>query len=72
MTGQVSTGTETNLEDGFYALQHEHIQHSEDQEQGELGWEQGEEPLGGEHVGLQADVLEMLEEVRHVFFYQPL
>ena len=60
----------TDLEDRLRALQHEHVQDSEDEEQRELGREQSQEPLRGEHVSLQADTLEMLKQVRHVLLYQ--
>ena len=49
-----------NLEDGVNALEHEDIKDPEDEEEWELGREEGEEPLAGVHVRLQPHMLEML------------
>ena len=54
-----------NLKYGVDALEHEDIEDPEDKEEGELGWEEGEEPLAGVHVGLQAHMLEMLKNHFH-------
>ena len=61
---------ETNLEDCVDALKHEHIQDPEDEEERELGREEGQEPLRGEHVSLQANILKMLKQIWHVLLYQ--
>ena len=49
-----------NLEDGVNALEHEDVKDPKDEEEWELGGEEGEEPLAGVHVSLQPHVLEML------------
>ena len=38
----------------------------EHHKEGELGGEEGEEPLGREHVGLQPQVHEVVEQVREL------
>ena len=50
-----------NLEDGVNALEHEDVKDPEDEEEGELCREEGEEPLAGIHVRLQPHMLKMLE-----------
>ena len=48
-------------------LTKEEIEDVEDHEERELGGEESEEPLGGEHVGLEAVVEEVLRQVwQHV------
>ena len=42
------------------------VQDVEDDVQGELGREQGEEPLGGKHVDLQSHVHEVAVQVTHL------
>ena len=51
-----------NLEDGVNALEHEDVKDPEDEEEWELGREEGEEPLAGVHVCLQAHLLKVLHE----------
>lgn len=41
----------------------------ENHAEGELGREEGEEPLGGIHVGLQVQVLEVGPEVWNLFLW---
>ena len=39
-------------------------------EQREFSSKEGQEPLRGEHVSLQAQLLEMLEQLRHLILQQ--
>ena len=63
---------ERHLEYRLRALEHEHVEDTEDEEEGELGGEEGEEPLGGEHVGLQPLLLEVVPQVGHALLQQPV
>ena len=60
------------MEDGLNTLEHEDIEDSEDEEERELGREESEEPLRGEHVSLETNILEVLPQVGHVLLQQPV
>ena len=55
-----------NLEDGVDALEHKDVENSKDEEEWKLCGEESEKPLAGVHVGLQTNMLEMLQVLAQV------